>query len=46
MNSAMRERHLAKLGWEYGYGKFMGKDGKLHFGVERMGPIEDFKNAS
>ena len=31
MSSGMRERHLAKLGWEYGYGKFMGKDGKLHF---------------
>ena len=46
MNSAMRERHLAKLGWEYGYGQFMGKDGKVHLGVERMGSILDFKEAS
>ena len=46
MTSAMREKHLAKLGWEYGYGKFIGKDGKLHLGVERMGPIDDFKEAS
>ena len=46
MSSEMRERHLATLGWEYGYGKFMGKDGKLHLGVERMGPIDDFKEAS
>ena len=46
MSSAMRERHLAKLGCEYGYGKFIGKDGKLHLGVERMGPIDDFKQAT
>ena len=46
MSSGMRERHLAKLGWEYGYGKFMGKGGKLRSGVERMGPIDDFKEAS
>ena len=46
MSSGMRERHLAKLGWEYGYGKFMGKGGKLRSGVERMGPIADFKEAS
>lgn len=45
MSSAMHERHLAKLGWEDGYGKFIGKDGKLHSGVERMGPIDDFKEA-
>ena len=45
MSSAMRERHLAKLGWEYGYGWFTGKDGRLHLGVERMGPINDFKKA-
>ena len=43
MSSAMREGHLANLGWEYGYGEFMGKDGELHLGVERMGPIDDFK---
>ena len=45
MGSGMRERHLAKLGWEYGYGEFKGKDGKLHLGVERMGPIDDLKEA-
>ena len=45
MSSRMRERHLAKLGWEYGYGKFKGKDGKLHLGVERMGRIDDLKEA-
>ena len=46
MSSAIRERHLAKLGWRYGYGKFTGTDGKVHLGVERMGPIDDFKEAS
>ena len=46
MSSGMRERHLAKLGWEYGYGKSMGKGGKLRSGVERMRPIADFKEAS
>ena len=46
MSSGMRERHLARLGWEYGYGKFVGKGGKLRSGVERMGPITDFKEAS
>ena len=46
MSSAMRERHLAELGWQYGYGKFMGKDGNVHLGVERMGPIRDFKEAA
>ena len=46
MSSAMRQKHLANLGLEYGYGKFMGRDGKLHLGVERMGPIDDFKEAS
>ena len=45
MTSAMRERHLARLGGQYGYGKFIGKDGKVHLGVERMGPISDFKEA-
>ena len=46
MTSAMRKRHLSELGWEYGYGKFMGKDGQVHLGVERMGPINDFKEAA
>ena len=46
MSSAMRERHLATLGWRYGYGKFLGKDREVHLGVERMGPIEDFRDAS
>ena len=46
MSSAMREKRLAALGMEYGYGKFVGTDGKVHLGVERMGPINDFKEAS
>ena len=46
MSSAMREKRLAALGMEYGYGKFMGTDGKVHLGVERMGLINDFKEAS
>ena len=46
MSSAMRERHLAAQGLEYGYGQFMGKDGKVHSGIQRMGPINDFKEAS
>jgi hypothetical protein len=46
MSSAMRERHLARLGWSYGYGRFKGKDGKVHLGIERMGPIEDYRDAS
>ena len=45
MSSAMREWYLVTLGWDYGYGKFMGKDGKLHLGVERMEPIDDLRNA-
>ena len=46
MSSAIRERHLASLGLRYGYGKFIGRDGKLHSGVERMGPIQDLDEAS
>ena len=46
MSSAMREKRLAALGMEYGYGKFVGTDGKAHLGVERMGLINDFKEAS
>ena len=45
MSSEMRERHLAKLGLEYGYGRFKGNDGKLHLGVERMESIDGFKEA-
>ena len=46
MSSAMREKHLGTLGWRYGYGRYRGKDKKVHSGVERMGPIEDFRDAS
>ena len=46
MSSAMREKRLAALGMEYGYGQYMGTDGKVHLGIERMGLINDFKEAS
>jgi len=45
MSSAMRSRHLKGLGWTYGYGKFMGSDGKSHVGIERMNLITDYKEA-
>ncbi|KAG0634517.1 hypothetical protein HOY80DRAFT_1140621 [Tuber brumale] len=46
MSSAMRSRHLNKLGWTYGYGKFRGSDGKKHVGIERMSLIKDYKEAT
>lgn len=35
MSSNARKRHLESLGHHYGYGYFIGKDGKKHKGVER-----------
>ena len=43
MNSAMRSRHLKRLGGTYGYGRFRGPDGKTHVGIERMSLIKDYK---
>ena len=45
MSSAMRSRHLRKLGGTYGYGRFRGSDGKTHVGIERMSLIRNFKEA-
>ncbi|PUU73735.1 hypothetical protein B9Z19DRAFT_1094473 [Tuber borchii] len=42
MNSAMRSRHLKRLGGRYGYGRFKGWDGEMHVGIERMGLIEGY----
>ena len=43
MSSAMRSRHLRKLGGTYGYGRFRGSDGKNHVGIERMSLIRNYK---
>ena len=45
MSSAMRSRHLRRLGGTYGYGRFRGSDGKSHIGIERMSLIRNFKEA-
>ena len=45
MSSAMRSRHLRRLGGTYGYGRFRGSDGKSHVGIERMSLIRNFKEA-
>ena len=45
MSSAMRRRHLRRLGGTYGYGRFRGSDGKNHIGIERMSLIRNFKEA-
>ena len=45
MNSAMRSRHLKKLGGTYGYGEFKGSDGERHVGIERMSLITGYKEA-
>ena len=45
MSSAMRSRHLKRLGWTYGYGRFRGSDGRKHVGIERMSLIRDYKEA-
>jgi len=45
MSSAMRSRHLKRLGWTYGYGSFRGSDGEMHVGIERMSLIKGYKEA-
>lgn len=40
MSSASREKHLNRLGHEYGFGDFKGQDGKKHRGVERSSILE------
>ena len=45
MNSAMRSRHLKRLGGTYGYGRFKGSDGEMHVGIERMSLIKGYKEA-
>ena len=45
MSSAMRSRHLKRLGGTYGYGKFKGSDGESHVGIERMSMISGYKEA-
>ena len=45
MSSAMRSRHLKRLGGTYGYGRFKGSDGEMHVGIERMSLIRSYKEA-
>ena len=45
MSSAMRNRHLKRLGGTYGYGSFRGSDGESHVGIERMSMISGYKEA-
>jgi len=45
MSSAMRSRHLKRLGGTYGYGRFNGSDGERHVGIERMSLIRGYKEA-
>ena len=45
MSSAMRSRHLKRLGGTYGYGRFKGSDGESHVGIERMSLIKGYKEA-
>ncbi|PUU73919.1 hypothetical protein B9Z19DRAFT_1196591 [Tuber borchii] len=45
MSSAMRSRHLKRLGGTYGYGRFKGSDGESHVGIERMSLIRGYKEA-
>lgn len=40
MSSASRDRHLDRLGHEYGFGDFKAHDGKKHRGVERSSILE------
>lgn len=35
-SSTDRERHLERLGNQYGFGSFIGTDGKPHVGIEKM----------
>ena len=45
MSSAMRSRHLKRLGGTYGYGRFKGSDGESHVGIERMSMIRAYMEA-
>ena len=45
MSSAMRSRHLKRLGGTYGYGRFKGSDRENHVGIERMSMIRSYKEA-
>jgi len=45
MSSAMRRRHLERLGETYGYAKYKGSDGEKDVGVERMRLIMGSKEA-
>ena len=45
MSSAMRSRHLKRLGGTYGYGRFKGSGGERHIGIERMSLIKGYKEA-
>ena len=45
MSSAMRSRHLKKLGGAYGCGRFKGSDGEGHARIERMSLIRGYKEA-
>ena len=45
MSSAMRSKHLKRLGGTYGYGSFRGPDGEKHVGIERMSLIRGYKEA-
>ena len=45
MSSAMRSRHLKRLGGTYGYGRFKGSDRESHVGIERMSMIRGYKEA-
>ena len=45
MSSAMRRRHLKRLGGTYGYGRFKGSDRETHVGIERMSMIRGYKEA-
>lgn len=40
MSSASRDRHLDRLGHEYGFGNFKAHDGNKHRGVERSSVLE------
>lgn len=45
MSSAMRSRHLKRLGGTYGYGSFRGLDGERHVRIERMSLISGYEEA-
>jgi len=45
MSSTMPNRHLVRLGWTYGHGKYKWSDGEKHVGLERMSLIMGSKEA-